>query len=84
MNFVEKILEHKLVVAMTVIGGLLYTLYEPITKLFFEGYFHPNVIIDMQVESFSIDKNRNLLVLHILPTNKGNVPFPNGQFTFLQ
>jgi hypothetical protein len=60
---------------MTIIGGLVYTLYEPITKLFFEGYFHPNVIIDLQVESFDIDKSRNLLVLHVLPINKGNVPY---------
>ena len=75
MNLIDKILEHKLVVAMTIIGGLVYTLYEPITKLFFEGYFHPNVIIDLQVESFDIDKSRNLLVLHVLPINKGNVPY---------
>ena len=75
MNLIDKILQHKLVVAMTVIGGLVYTLYEPITKLFFEGYFHPNVIIDIQAESFSIDKNSSLLVLHVLPSNKGNVPY---------
>ena len=75
MSLIEKILEHKLVVAMTVIGGLVYALYEPITKLFFEGYFHPNVNIDLQVESFIIDKNKNLLVLHVLPSNKGNVPY---------
>jgi len=75
LNLIDKILEHKLVVAMTIIGGLVYTLYEPITKLFFEGYFHPNVIIDLQVESFDIDKSRNLLVLHVLPINKGNVPY---------
>jgi hypothetical protein len=75
MNLIDKILEHKLVVAMTIIGGLVYALYEPITKVFFEGYFHPNIIIDLQVESFNIAANRNLLVLHVLPTNKGNVPY---------
>lgn len=72
---IDKILEHKLVVAMTIIGGLVYTLYEPITKLFFEGYFHPNIILDLQVESFDLDKGRNLLVVHVLPNNKGNVPY---------
>lgn len=75
MNVIDKILEHKLVVAMTIIGGLVYTLYEPITKLFFEGYFHPNIILDLQVESFDLDKGKNLLVLHVLPNNKGNVPY---------
>ena len=60
---------------MTIIGGLVYTLYEPITKLFFEGYFHPNIILDLQVESFDLDKGRNLLVVHVLPNNKGNVPY---------
>jgi hypothetical protein len=60
---------------MTIIGGLVYTLYEPITKLFFEGYFHPNIILDLQVESFDLDKGKNLLVLHVLPNNKGNVPY---------
>jgi hypothetical protein len=75
MNVLDKILEHKLVVAMTIIGGLVYTLYEPITKLFFEGYFHPNIILDLQVESFDLDKSRNLLVVHVLPNNKGNVPY---------
>ena len=75
MNIIDKILEHKLVVAMTVIGGLVYTLYEPITKLFFEGYFHPNIILDLQIESFDLNKGRNLLVVHVLPNNKGNVPY---------
>jgi len=75
LNVIDKILEHKLVVAMTIIGGLVYTLYEPITKLFFEGYFHPNIILDLQVESFDLDKGRNLLVVHVLPNNKGNVPY---------
>jgi len=75
VNVINKILEHKLVVALTVLGGLVYTLYEPITKLFFEGYFHPNIVLDLQVESFNIDKGRNLLVLHVLPNNKGNVPY---------
>ena len=75
MNVLDKILEHKLVVAMTIIGGLVYTLYEPITKVFYEGYFHPNIVLDLQVESFNIDKGRNLLVVHVLPNNKGNVPY---------
>jgi len=75
INIVDKILEHKLVVAMTIIGGLVYTLYEPITKVFYEGYFHPNIILDLQVESFDLNKGRNLLVVHVLPNNKGNVPY---------
>ena len=74
MNVINKILEHKLVVALTVLGGLVYTLYEPITKLFFEGYFHPNVVLDLQTETTNIGKNRNLLIIHVIPNNKGNVP----------
>ena len=74
MTLLDKILEHKLVVAMTVIGGLVYTLYEPITKLFVEGYFHPNIVLDIQTEIINVDKNKNLLVIHVLPNNKGNVP----------
>jgi len=59
---------------MTVLGGLVYTLYEPITKTFFEGYFHPNIILDLQTEVINKTSNQNLLVIHVLPTNKGNVP----------
>ena len=40
MNLIDKILEHKLVVTMTIIGGLVYTLYEPIPN-FFYGYLPP-------------------------------------------
>jgi hypothetical protein len=74
MNPIQQILEHKLVVALTVIGGIVFTLWEPITNIFYTGYFHTNVVLDMSAESIPLDKNKDLLIVHIIPKNKGNVP----------
>ena len=32
-----------------------------------------NIVLDLQVESFNIDKGRNLLVLYVLSNNQGSV-----------
>ena len=72
MNLIDKILEHKLVVTMTIVGGLVYTLYEPIPNFFIATYLL-NIVLDLQVESFNIDKGTNLLVLYVLSNNQGSV-----------
>jgi hypothetical protein len=74
MNTFEKLSEHKLVVALTVFGGLIFTLWEPFTNIFYTGYFHKNVQLEVQTENIEIDKKNQLLVVHIIPSNKGNVP----------
>ena len=74
MNLIHKIMQHKIVVALTVIGGIVFTLWEPLTNIFYTGYFHTNVILDINSEIVSLDNNKQLLVLHIIPSNKGNIP----------
>ena len=74
MNPFQKILEHKIVVALTLTAGVVFTLWEPIISLFYTGYFHTNIVLDMNVETMPLNKNSQLLVIHIDPSNKGNVP----------
>jgi len=74
MTPIKQLLEHKLVVMLTVIGGIVFTLWDPLTNLFYTGYFHNNVTLEMKAQSFTLSQNKELLVLHVLPTNKGNVP----------
>jgi hypothetical protein len=74
MNPLHKILEHKFFVILSVIGGLVFTLWEPLTAIFYTGFFHTNIILDVSTESFPLDNSKQLLVIHITPSNKGNVP----------
>ena len=74
MNPIQSILEHKIFVGITVIGGLIFTLWEPLTSLFYTGYFHTNIVLDLNAEIIPVAKNKQLLVVHVIPSNKGNVP----------
>ena len=74
LNPLQKILEHKIIVSLTVLGGIIFTLWEPLTSIFYTGYFHTNIVLDLQTETASLDKERQLLTIHVIPSNKGNVP----------
>ena len=86
MNLVKNILSHKLIIALPVISMAIIYMWQPISEVF-RGTYNDNVIVVLETEILKIDKNKQLIVIHVKPQNNGNMPIDitsekkHGKFT---
>ena len=73
MDVLRRVMSHKLVVAIPVIGMAITYLWQPIQDLFITDSFNEAMNLLVESDVHNIDPKRKLLVLHVQPFNRGNV-----------
>ena len=74
MDLFSKIREHWMYVLLTLLGGAAFTLWSPISDIFFTGLLHPSITLDLKHQNIKVDEKNQLVAIHILATNTGHVP----------
>lgn len=74
MNVRQFFSPSKLAMALPVFGTLVFYLWQPINDYFITGGYNDNVVLAIESETIKVDNSKQLLVLHIKPQNRGNVP----------
>jgi hypothetical protein len=76
-NPLESLYHHKILVALSFVGLASLYFWQPITQIL-SGNFNQNLIVDLDTEILKQDKNTELLVIHVKPSNRGGVPVEFG------
>ena len=81
-----KITLQQIYLALPVLGVFIFYMWQPISEVF-KGAYNDNVIVALETQLFTIDKDKKLLVIHVKPQNNGNMPVDvtsdkkHGKFT---
>lgn len=87
MEFKNAITPSKLALALPVLGMFIVYMWQPISDYLITGGYNENVVLLLENEALKIDDTKQMLVLHIKPQNRGNVPVDitsnkkHGKFT---
>jgi hypothetical protein len=73
MKVLETIAVNKLVIAVTFVGALAAAGW-PLIHHFITGEYDENIVLDLDFEKVKVDDAKQLLVIHVKPTNRGSVP----------
>jgi hypothetical protein len=73
MQLPSLITPQRLVLALSFVGAAIFYLWQPVSEYFLTGAYDENVVIQIESEKLKIDKDSQLLVLHVELFNKGNV-----------
>jgi len=69
----------RLLVVLSFLGLGLFYLWTPISELFLTDNFVETMSLHLEGEQHHIDKDRQLLVIHVKSINKGTVPITIGK-----
>ena len=81
-----KITLQQIYLALPVLGIFIFYMWQPISEVF-KGAYNDNVIVALETQTFTVDKDKKLLVIHVKPQNNGNMPVDissikkHGKFT---
>jgi hypothetical protein len=74
MNFIRTLQDHKAFLILTIFGGVVVTLWGPLSDVFLTGHLHPNINITIESEVAETDSDSQLVTFHVVLINRGSVP----------